>query len=54
MLNRVILPMIASGCVAINLIAAEIPGETSIREILRAQNRSLEPRGWHGMGKGIY
>lgn len=38
--NRVILPMIASGCVAINLIAAENPGETSIHEILRAQTEA--------------
>ena len=40
MLSRVILLVIASGCAAINLNAAQSPDETSIREILRAQTEA--------------
>jgi uncharacterized protein (TIGR02246 family) len=40
MLRRVILLVITSGCVAINLFAAQSPDETSIREILRVQTEA--------------
>jgi uncharacterized protein (TIGR02246 family) len=40
MLSHVTLLVIASGCAAINLDAAQSPDETSIRKILRAQNEA--------------